>query len=460
MLSIIEDLINLFKNKQLEDEGNEYSFVDLVRQKKIGEAISMMKGYDDDVDVALMEYFPNKHIVNKRPNKRRKKGTPYISAKLPRKRQQYINEVALFFLLNNPIRWTKKNGSDDAYNAFTKFLNDTHFNSKMREFKRIAGAETECAKLYHIYRNNDKPDCRVVVLARSTGYKLRHLIDQYGKMQAFAYGYTTKFKSKTTQHWDIQTKDFIFNCTKGRVGWDVEVYDNPTCKINIIYSHQNKEWDGVQARCDREEDVDSRQADNNNYFSDPIAKASADVIKSMADPQAIGKFIQLNGKDSYFEYVSPPQVSDGWRLEKEGLKSSILNDSFTPDFSYEGIKGYGTLTGAALRNALTIGYIKRNLNIEKYEELVARELSVIISVLKILHPEINFDDFEVSFEFADPLAEDKQTLWGALSSAKSSGIISTETAVSMLGLTNDNDLEVERINQSNSTNETDKDLPQ
>ena len=279
-------------------------------------------------------------------------------------------------------------------------------------------------------------------------------------MQAFAYGYTTKFKSKTTQHWDIQTKDFIFNCTKGRVGWDVEVYDNPTGKINIIYSHQNKEWDGVQERCDREEDVDSRQADNNNYFSDPIAKASADVIKSMADPQAIGKFIQLNGKDSYFEYVSPPQVSDGWRLEKEGLKSSILNDSFTPDFSYEGIKGYGTLTGAALRNALTIGYIKRNLNIEKYEELVARELSVIISVLRIFHPEINFDDFEVSFEFADPLAEDKQTLWGALSSAKSSGIISTETAVSMLGLTNDNNLEVERINQSNSPNETDKDLPQ
>ena len=137
-----------------------------------------------------------------------------------------------------------------------------------------------------------------------------------------------------------------------------------------------------------------------------------------------------------------------------------MNDSFTPDFSYEGIKGYGTLTGAALRNALTIGYIKRNLNIEKYEELVARELSVIISVLKILHPEINFDDFEVSFEFADPLAEDKQTLWGALSSAKTSGIISTETAVSMLGLTNDNDLEVERINQSNSPNETDKDLPQ
>lgn len=448
MLSIVEDLLNLFKNKQLNSEGSEYSFVDLVRQKKITEAIDMMSCFDDDVDLALKEYYPDKHVVNNRPNKRRKKGTPYISAKLPRKRQQYINEVALFFLLNNPIKWTKKSGSDEAYAAFTKFLENTHYNAKMRQLKRIAGAETECAKLYHVYRDqNNKPDCRVVVLARSTGYKLRHMIDQYGKMQAFAYGYTTKTNNRSVEHWDIQTSDFIFNCTKRKNGWEVEVFDNPTGKINIVYAHQKKEWDGVQARCDREEDVDSRQADNNNYFSDPIAKASADVIKSMVDPQSIGKFIQLSGKDSHFEYINPPQVSDGWRTEKEDLKSSILNDSFSPDFSYESIKGYGTLTGAALRNALTIGYIKRNLNIEVYEELVARDKSVILSVLKILHAELDFDSLDIVFEFADPFTEDKQTLWNALSGAKSSGIISTETAVSILGLTADNQLEVDRIKQ-------------
>lgn len=446
MLSILEDLLNLFKNKQLNSEGNEFSFIDLIRKKKIDDAIGMMRGYDDDVDLALTEYFPDKHKVNNRPNKIRKKGTPYISAKLPRKRQQYINEVALFFLLNNPIRWSKKAGSDEAYNAFVKFLEDTHFNSKMREFKRIAGAETESAKLYHIYRDTDnRPSCRVVMLARSTGYKLRHMIDQYGKMMAFAYGYTTKLNGRPQSHWDIQTKDFIFNCTRKRFGWEVEVFENPTGKINIIYAHQKKEWDGVQKRCDREEDVDSRQADNNNYFSDPIAKASADVIKSMADPQSIGKFIQLSGKDSHFEYINPPQVSDGWRTEKDDLKSSILNDSFTPDFSYEGIKGYGTLTGAALRNALTIGYIKRNLNIEVYEELVAREKNVILSVLKIMRPELDFDTLDVVFSFTDPFSEDKQTLWNTISGAKSSGIMSTETAVSLLSLTTDNELEVERI---------------
>ena len=37
------------------------------------------------------------HEVNKRPNKHRKNQEPYITEKLPRGRQAYINEVELFF---------------------------------------------------------------------------------------------------------------------------------------------------------------------------------------------------------------------------------------------------------------------------------------------------------------------------------------------------------------------------
>ena len=450
MIQFLQDLFALFKNKQLNAESIEGDFVQLVRNGRIDQAISMMHDNTDDVDLAIEEYFAEKHPVNYRPNKKRKKQSDYISVKLPRSRQRYINEVALFFLLNNPIKWKVKEGDDKAAKIFYQFLEDIDYDSIMREHKRAAGALTESAKLYHVYRDDDgKPACRLVVLNRFEGYELRTLIDQYKKMQAFAYGYTTKDGTRSVKHWDIQTKDFIFNCVKGAMGWRVKAFPNPTGKINIIYDCQPKEWEGVQKRCEREEDVDSRQGDNNNYFSDPVAKATADVIKSMADPNAMGKFIQLNGDRSSFEYVNPPQISAGWQAEKADLKASILDDTFTPDFSYEGIKGYGTLTGAALRNALTIGYIKRNRNIEIYGRSVRRERNLIIAILKVLYPNVNFDSLVLSFSFSDPFIDDKITLWSAIGTAKSQGIMSTETAVEMLGVVADKEEEVKRINNVN-----------
>lgn len=445
MFKFLQDLFTLFKNKQLNSESVELDFVGLLRDGKVSQAIDMMQDNTEEVDVAFLEYHSQMHKVNHRADKKRKKQADYISEKLPRNRQRYINEVALFFLLNNPIKW-KITGSDEAVAIFKQFLEDVDYDSVMREHKRAAGALTESAKLYHLYRNDDgQPECRLVTLNRFEGYELRCLIDQYKKMQAFAYGYTTKRGGRSEKHWDVQTKDFIFNCRHGNTGWQVEVFPNPTGKINIIYDHQPKEWEGVQRRCEREEDVDSRQADNNNYFSDPVAKASADVIRSMADPNAIGKFIQLNGDRSTFEYVNPPSVADGWNTEKADLKQSILDDTFTPDFSYEGIKGYGTLTGAALRNALTIGYIKRNRNIEIYGRSVRREKNVILGVLKILHPTVDFDSLEISFEFADPFTDDRQSLWSAVGTAKQQGIMSTDTAVELIGVTADTEEEVARI---------------
>ena len=201
MLQFLQDLFTLFKRKQLNAESVEVDFVELVKNGKIDQAISMMQDNTDEVDEAVEEYFSKHHPVNHRPNKKRKKQADYISVKLPRSRQRYINEVALFFLLNNPIKWKVKSGDDKAAEIFYKFLEDVDFDSIMREHKRAAGALTESAKLYHVYRDDDgKPACRLVVLNRFEGYELRTLIDQYKKMRAFAYGYTTKNGTRSVKH--------------------------------------------------------------------------------------------------------------------------------------------------------------------------------------------------------------------------------------------------------------------
>lgn len=456
MLQYIQDILTYFRNLTLNAAGVERDLYHLLADKDVSTALNLMEERDDEVDAALREYNPQTHPVMRRRNKYRKGQDPYISEKLPRSRQRYINEVELFFLLGNPIVWKKRNGSDKAFARFNEFLNEQHFNSRIREAKRLAGAETESALLYNVYRDDRSGERRIksVVLARSKGYRLRPLIDQFGVMKAFAYGYTLKEGGRNVQHWDFQTADMLFYAKKGNVGWEVESFPNPTGKINAIYFRQPKAWDGVERRLEREESLDSKVADTNNYFADPIATATADVIDSMADPSMPGKLIQLTGEKSHFGYVNPPQSSELRNSEKRDLQESILFDTYTPDFSFDNMRGMGTLSGAAIRNAMILGYIKRENRKEIYDELIGRHGSLTIALLRFLYPDEDFDGLEVEHEFAEPFDSDRQNEWNALASLYQAGLVSLEEAVEQLAICGHPEAEIERIRKAEKERQT------
>lgn len=447
--NVILDIVTYFKNMVLNSMGVERNLYKLIEDRDISAAIELMQNRDNEVDKAIQEYNPETHDVMSRPNKYRKGDDPYITEKLPRSRQRYINEVELFFLLGNPILWKKEDGDDDAYRMFKQYLNEQRFDSVIRKAKRLAGSETESAILTHIYRDDNANDRRVktLVLARSLGYSLRTLIDQYGDMKAFAYGYKLRENGKSIQHWDIQTPEFLFYCRKGNLGWEVETYPNPTGKINIIYFPQPKAWAGAEPRLKREEMLDSKVGDTNNYFADPIAAATADVVTSMVDAEKPGKLIQLSNGNSRFEYVNPPQNSETRESEKKDLNDSILFDTFTPDFSYNNLKGLGSLSGEALENALILGYIKRDNRKEIYGELVDRYKNVVLAVLAYMHPEManKFKSLVITFEFAKPFAKDTQKQWSSIGQLYNDGLCSLETAVQMLALTDAPEDEIEKI---------------
>ncbi len=447
--NVILDIVTYFKNMVLNSMGVERNLYKLIEDRDISAAIELMQNRDNEVDKAIQEYNPETHAVMSRPNKFRQGDDPYITEKLPRSRQRYINEVELFFLLGNPILWKKEDGDDDAYRMFKQYLNEQRFDSVIRKAKRLAGSETESAILTHIYRDDNANDRRVktLVLARSLGYSLRTLIDQYGDMKAFAYGYKLRENGKSVQHWDIQTPEFLFYCRKGNLGWEVETYPNPTGKINIIYFPQPKAWAGAEPRLNREEMLDSKVGDTNNYFADPIAAATADVVTSMIDAEKPGKLIQLSNGNSRFEYVNPPQNSETRESEKKDLNDSILFDTFTPDFSYNNLKGLGSLSGEALENALILGYIKRDNRKEIYGELVDRYKNVVLAVLAYMHPEManKFKNLVITFEFAKPFAKDTQKQWSSIGQLYNDGLCSLETAVQMLALTDAPEDEIEKI---------------
>lgn len=449
-MNIIDLIKSLFKSKVLTANGAEKTIYEYIQDGNIPKAISLMQDRDDEVDNAIKEYNPELHNVMYRPNKFRKKMTPYITEKLPRNRQDYINEVELFFLLGNPIVWKKEEGDDDAFQLFTNFLKDQYYHENLCEAKRLAGAETESAKLYHITQRNGKINIKTVILSRSNGYKLRPLLDQYGNMQAFAYGYTLKENGKNVQHWDFETPDFLFFTHRGIGGWKVEAYPNPTGKINVIYYQQRKSWHGAERRINREEFLDSKTADTNNYFADPLAKASADVVESLISPETIGGLIQTNGKNSVFEYINPPQSSESRESEKRSLNSSILFDTYTPDLSYDNLKGMGSLSGVAIKNSMTIGYIKRNRNIGVYKQLVRRDVNVILALLELLYPEKRdaIRGLKIDFEFAEPFDSDNGGNQSRIADLYQKGVLSLEEAVRQLAICDDVNSEIKRLKES------------
>ena len=91
--------------------------------------------------------------------------------KLPVPYPVYINEISLVFLYGRPVKWSQlSENTDRSFNKFMDVIKHTHFNSKIRQCKRIAGAETESAMLFRVFRDNDgNPDGQIRVLAKSKG---------------------------------------------------------------------------------------------------------------------------------------------------------------------------------------------------------------------------------------------------------------------------------------------------
>lgn len=197
--------------------------------------------------------------------------------------------------------------------------------------------------------------------------------------------------------------------------------------------------------------MDSKAADTNNYFADPKLKATADVLENMTGggTNNVGEVIQLTDKErSSIEYLSPPEYSSMKDSEKKDLAQSILFDTFTPDFSYENMKGLGTLSGEAMRRAMALGYMKRDNLKEIYDELVDREKNLILAIMmNVTHIEMReeLSRLVVEHEFSEPFLEDKDKNINTVATLYDSGLVSLPTAVEMLSLTDKPEEEIRRI---------------
>lgn len=433
----------------------------------IDNAKKMFVCHKEEAMNAIAQFNPYKHKINDRPNKKRVDLSDWETNKLPRCIQRITNNAGTFFMFANNLKFTLGNKPEEAdelseyFDIFLEFLKEHYFNERMYEARRIAGSETECAKEYVHYMNMDG---RAEILCRlhsnSDGKTLYSLFDEYGKMVAFGIGYYLRDTDfQIVEHFDVYTSRTIWKFsedkgnTDGKKWKQIDKKSNVFKKIPIIYYHHETDWYGSQHRIEHLEWVDSKRADTNEYFGDPFLIVSAELVENrLADAREVGKVIVADDKDARFEYVAPPKSGDMIKDEKDDLKSTIDSDTLTPDWTYKGIMGLGTLSGEAMRRMNLPGYVKRtNFAVRIYNELIRREINLVISILCNYVYADNSDvcnglkRLKIEFQYTDPFIGGIEDDSNEIATLVGAGAMSIRAAVDANRHIEDKDAEYERI---------------
>lgn len=454
-------LFDLFRNYINSLTGTNQEFEQLLAAKDISAAKDKMVTKGDDALLALQEYDTFSHRIMKREDKiitdkngkfRRKEPV----WKLPIPYPVYINEISLVFLYGRPVKWTQNSdGTDDAFAKFLEVIKSTHFNSKIRQCKRIAGAETQSAMLFRVFRDDDgKPNVQIRVLAKSKGDEIYVKRDQFENITAFGWGYYVKASGdKLEYHFDIYTKNIIYHCTKQAIVWEVQEEQNFIGKIPIILFEQEKEWHGAEMLIHREEFIASRTADTNDYLADPITIMNADIIKNMPEKKEAAKILVTNGQDGvdkaakYLTWDNAPQSK---KDEIEWLQNQILQKTFTPNITTDTLKSVSQLSAKALRTVMMLADIKASKHKELHEELLDRTASLVSSIIgNVLDVSLKSqcDNLVIGHEFQEPFGDDISESLDNIIKSVDAGIFSTESAVEINPLVKDVNRERQRLKE-------------
>ena len=456
--------IQMFTNYLNAVVGRNQEFEELIKAKDISRVKELFTTREALTAEALKEYDTKQHDIMNRADKviknikGERKGT-LKRWKLPINYPQYINEIALVFIYGRPVKWTNQSeGTDKAFNAFQELIKRTRFDSKIRQCKRLAGAETQSAMLFRVFRNNEnKPDCQIRVLAKSKGDEIYARWDMYENLVSFAWGYFVKDSStETSYHFDIFTPDVIYRCKRVITGWEVVEEPNPIGKIPVILFQQDKEWKGVEPLIEREEYIGSRTADTNDYFADPMFVVNADIIKNMPEKGDENKTLISKGNDDVSKaahYLTWDSAPESKQKEIEWLQKHILTKTFTPNIDFESMKGLSNVSGKALKQMMLLADIKALRHKEVHDELLDRTGNLIIAIIGnvlniALRSECN--NLVVGHEFQEPFGEDIKETIENIAKAKDAEMLSTEGAVELNPLVKDKQQELKRIEKENA----------
>jgi len=452
-------LLTVVSNEVKAAVGYQQDFEQLLDNNDVTRALTFMHNHSAMAADNLTKYQISTHDVMKRADRPvyDKKGNFLRWTKrwkIPVSWQEYINEVALVFLYGRPVKWSQgSEGTDEAYEFFVNQMKKIRFDSTVREAKRIAGAEGISAILYHVYQKEGVPTLLLKTLSKKDGDDIYTIKDQYGRITSFAWGYTlTESGNKSIEHIDIYTKDREYRCKRGNHGWEVIAKENVIGKIPILIFEQTPEAESVNSMCDRYENLSSVDADVNDRFSNPAMVATAEVLNNLPKQEEEAKlYILKNG--GKIEYLTWNQASQSKQDEYIRLEKNILSKSFTPDISFENMKGLGTMSAKAMQKVFLLATIKAERRKETHDEYMNRHASLMKAIMGNVLDYRNKAKYEaliLDHEFQSPFGEDASEQLGDVLKQHGAGALSLQTTLELSYLVKNAQKEYEQIQQENA----------
>lgn len=435
--------------------GYQQSFDELLTAGDVTRAVAMLNSRSEAASRNLLDYEVGSHKVMEREDKAvfDKQGNFLRWSKrnkIPIPYQKYINEISLVFLYGRPVKWTQlSKNTDDAFSTYIELMRQVRFDSSVRQAKRAAGAEGCAAILYHVYRDeNNTPRLLLNVLSKKNNDDIYTLKDQYGRLKAFAWGYyLTGQGNRTIHHIDVYTANTIYLCKRGNIGWEVQAILNPIGKIPVLLFEQETEHADVQPMIEREENMESVDADVNDRFANPAMVATAEILNSLPKSEEEAKlFILKNGGD--VRYLTWDQASESKKNQFERLDKHILSKSFTPNIDFDNMKSLGNLSAKAIRKVMLLAVIKAERHKENHDGYMNRHASlmkaILGNVLDYRHKAM-YEALELGHEFQEPFGDDVSEMLADLSKQYNDGALSLESYVEKSYLVKDSKSEMERI---------------
>jgi SPP1 family phage portal protein len=202
----------------------------------------------------------------------------------------------------------------------------------------------------------------------------------------------------------------------------------------------------VQAAIDRIEMVLSRHADTNDYSGAPILFTKGQIL-SLPEKEQDGKAIQAE-ENADAKFLSWDHAPESIKLEIEQLFKVIYACTFTPDISFDALKGVGQTSGFAMECMFMGAHLKAAKKAGIFGEGVQRRINYLKAALSTIDLTLKKGiSLKIKPQFEFFLPKDMEGLVNTLTTAVSGGIMSKDTGVRQLGIAEDVQAELAQIEQ-------------
>lgn len=379
--------------------------------------------------------------VGNRPNKIKADKSVVEVNKIPIPFQKNIVKTAASFLFGMPVSIS---GGDEDLGYFNDAWENMRLDNALLEACESAKAYRQGAILYRLVKDDKGGGVKLKVNAlKPTNGTMYPIWDTFDELDAFVWEIKQKRGDESV------TITYIFDDTDveqiedaGSGAESVAKAAHGFDRIPVVYIEEEQvEYEDVKALIDRYEMRFSKFADTNDYFSSPFFKATG-TVDAVPEKDDTGTVYMMDIVEtdsgtvikSDLDVISWDSAPESTKLEFELSKRLIYDLSFTPDLSFENVKGLGNVSGVALRLMFLNSIIKTKFSEGEYKIAVKRAAKLLCVGMTGAKMEgaPNADEVTWEIKFNSILPENIQETIGMLMEATlDKPIMTQKTAVKL-----------------------------